>query len=174
MSVRVVVMGPSGSGKSTVGAALAARLGARFVDGDDLHPLTNVDKMAAGVPLDDEDRLPWLRQVGRTLREEERIVIACSALRRRYRDAIRAEAGDAFFAELVGERETLAVRLDGRADHFMPSSLLDSQLETLEPLAAEETGVRVAASLPLDREVEEIAAAHAAAAERPGGAQSLR
>ncbi|WP_270366044.1 gluconokinase [Microbacterium algeriense] len=164
MSVRIVVMGPSGSGKSTVGAALAERLGARFVDGDDLHPLTNVEKMAAGIPLDDDDRMPWLRVVGATLRGEDRIVVACSALRRRYRDAIRDEADDAFFAELVVDRDTLASRLDARADHFMPASLMDSQLEALEPLADDEIGVRIEASLPLTQEIDAIRDALAATA----------
>lgn len=162
--MRIVVMGPSGSGKSTVGSALAERLGARFVDGDDLHPLTNVEKMAAGIPLDDDDRMPWLRVVGATLRAEDRIVVACSALRRRYRDAIRDEAGDAFFAELVVDRGTLETRLDGRVNHFMPASLMDSQLEALEPLADDEIGVRVDASLPLTQELDAIRDALAATA----------
>jgi len=153
MTVRIVVMGPSGCGKSTVGAALAVSIGARFVDGDDLHPLTNVEKMAAGIPLDDEDRMPWLRTVGAALHGEERIVIACSALRRRYRDAIREESPDTFFVELVVDRATLEARLTQRAEHFMPASLLDSQLETLESLQDDENGVRVSASLAPDEEL---------------------
>lgn len=153
MSVRIVVMGPSGCGKSTVGSALAESMGARFIDGDDLHPLTNVEKMAAGIPLDDADRMPWLRTVGATLHDEDRIVIACSALRRRYRDAIREESPDTFFVELVVDRATLEARLTQRAEHFMPASLLDSQLETLESLQDGEAGVRVSASLALDEEL---------------------
>lgn len=153
MSVRIVVMGPSGCGKSTVGTALAESMGARFIDGDDLHPLTNVEKMAAGIPLDDADRMPWLRTVGATLHGEDRIVIACSALRRRYRDAIREESPDTFFVELVVDRATLEARLTQRAEHFMPASLLDSQLETLESLQDGEAGVRVSASLALDEEL---------------------
>lgn len=153
MSVRIVVMGPSGCGKSTVGSALAESMGARFIDGDDLHPLTNVEKMAAGIPLDDADRMPWLRTVGATLHGEDRIVIACSALRRRYRDAIREESPDTFFVELVVDRATLEARLTQRAEHFMPASLLDSQLETLESLQDGEAGVRVSASLALDEEL---------------------
>jgi gluconokinase len=143
MSVRIVVMGPSGSGKSTVGAFLAETLGARFVDGDDLHPAANVRKMAAGIPLDDTDRQPWLRLVGKTLQEEERIVIACSALRRSYRDLIRTEAPETFFAELAIGRAVLEERMRVRADHFMPAALLDSQLQTLESLDADEYGIRV-------------------------------
>ncbi|MFJ2506167.1 gluconokinase [Microbacterium sp. NPDC087592] len=153
MSVRIVVMGPSGCGKSTVGSALAESMGARFIDGDDLHPLTNVEKMAAGIPLDDADRMPWLRTVGATLHGEDRIVIACSALRRRYRDAIREESPDTFFVELVVDRATLEARLTQRAEHFMPASLLDSQLGTLESLQDGEAGVRVSASLALDEEL---------------------
>ena len=172
--MRIVVMGPSGSGKSTVGAALAERLAARSVDGDDLHPLTNVDKMAAGIPLDDEDRMPWLQVVGRTLAAEVRIVVACSALRRRYRDAIRAEAPDAFFVELHVTRKKLAQRLGGRPDHFMPASLLDSQLEAWEPLTDDESGVRVDAALPLVQEVAAIRKALAAMTGTPGEPQSLR
>ncbi|WP_337003902.1 MULTISPECIES: gluconokinase [unclassified Microbacterium] len=165
MSLRIVVMGPSGCGKSTVGGALAEALGARFVDGDDLHPAANVEKMSAGIPLDDEDRAPWLRTVGETLQGEERIVLACSALRRAYRDAIRAEAPEAFFAELVVDRDLLAERLSSRPGHFMPVSLLDSQLQTLEPLGDDETGVRVQASLGLDQEIRLIGDAVRAIAE---------
>ncbi|MFE7197510.1 gluconokinase [Microbacterium oxydans] len=146
MSVRIVVMGPSGSGKSTVGAFLADSLGARFIDGDDLHPPENVGKMAAGVPLDDADRQPWLRLVGKTLQAEERIVVACSALRRVYRDLIRDEAPEAFFAELSIGREVLEERMRLRMDHFMPAALLDSQLQTLESLEEDEDGIRVDAA----------------------------
>ena len=141
--MRIVVMGPSGSGKSTVGACLAETVGARFVDGDDLHPAANVRKMAAGIPLDDRDREPWLRLVGETLQGEERIVIACSALKRVYRDLIRAQAPETFFAELAIGRAVLEDRMRLRADHFMPPALLDSQLQTLESLEADEHGIRV-------------------------------
>lgn len=141
--MRIVVMGPSGSGKSTVGACLAETVGARFVDGDDLHPAANVRKMAAGIPLDDRDREPWLRLVGETLQGEERIVIACSALKRVYRDLIRAQAPETFFAELAIGRAVLEDRMRLRADHFMPPALLDSQLQTLESLEADEPGIRV-------------------------------
>lgn len=141
---RIVVMGPSGSGKSVVGAVLAERLDLPFVDADDLHPAANVAKMAAGSPLDDDDRMPWLDVVGATLRDDpEGIVIACSALARRYRDRIRASAPDAVFVELVVDVDELARRMATR-EHFMPVSLLTSQLDALEPLAADEPGVTVA------------------------------
>lgn len=128
-------MGVSGSGKSTVGALLAERLGVAFVDGDDLHPPANVAKMAAGMPLDDADRWPWLDAVGARLAHAP-VVVACSALRRVYRDRLRAAAPDARFVLLDGSRALLAERMRARTvsdpAHFMPPSLLDSQLATFE------------------------------------------
>lgn len=129
----VVVMGVSGSGKSTVGALLAERLGVPFADADDLHPASNVAKMASGQALVDDDRSPWLEAVGETLAAASGgLVVACSALKRGYRDVIRASAPDTVFVHLHGSRELLAERLGARTGHFMPRSLLDSQLETLE------------------------------------------
>ncbi len=141
----VVVMGVSGSGKSTVGALLAAALGVPFTDGDDLHPPANVAKMAAGIPLDDADRWPWLAAVGRALAGSgpAGLVVACSALKRVYRDAIRAEAPTVRFLELDSAPALLADRMAQRADHFMPPSLLASQLALLEPLEVDEPGVRI-------------------------------
>jgi carbohydrate kinase (thermoresistant glucokinase family) len=138
-------MGVSGSGKSTVGEALAAELGVPFLDSDSLHPLTNVDKMAAGIPLTDDDRWPWLRAVGNALAraDDTGLVIACSALKRSYRNMIRSEEPSSLFVYLTGSRELLAERLSKREDHFMPPSLLDSQLATLEPLGQDEMGVVV-------------------------------
>jgi carbohydrate kinase (thermoresistant glucokinase family) len=139
----IVVGGVSGSGKSTVGALLAERLGVPFADADDLHPQTNVDKMAAGIPLTDEDRWPWLATVGAELAASSAtgLVIACSALRRVYRDAIRDAAPTTFFVELTGSPELLAERIGSRKGHFMPPALLASQLALLEPLQADERGV---------------------------------
>lgn len=150
----IVVMGVSGSGKSTVAAALAARLGARYVDADDLHPPENVAKMAAGVPLTDEDRMPWLRAVARALAAEPApVVIACSALRRAYRDVLRGAPesdDDVFFVQLDVAPDLLARRVGARPGHFMPASLLASQLATLESLTPDESGVVVDGAAPLD------------------------
>jgi carbohydrate kinase (thermoresistant glucokinase family) len=139
-----VVMGVSGSGKTTVGIALAAALGVPFLDADDLHPASNVAKMAAGIALTDDDRMPWLALVGAELAAApEGLVIACSALKRVYRQAILAAAPSTRFVFLDGSRELLESRVQHRHGHFMPASLLDSQLATLEPLAPDEPGVRV-------------------------------
>lgn len=141
-------MGVSGSGKSRIGGTLAARLGLSFRDGDDLHPAGNVDKMAAGQPLDDADRAPWLDAVGQTLRAPGTLV-ACSALKRAYRARIAAGVGAAVtFIHLDGSRALLAGRLAARQGHFMPPALLDSQLATLEPLSPDEPGFAVSIDAP--------------------------
>ncbi|OUE28127.1 Thermoresistant gluconokinase [Clavibacter michiganensis] len=147
----IVVMGVSGCGKSTVGARLADALGGRFVDADDLHPPANVAKMAMGVPLDDADRRPWLARVAEALAEDARAdgaprptVVACSALRRRYRDALRDGSGARLdFVHLVGDPALLERRITARTGHFMPPGLLLSQLAVLEDLDPDERGVLV-------------------------------
>ncbi|MCO4317805.1 gluconokinase [Phyllobacterium sp. 21LDTY02-6] len=132
--IRVIVMGVSGSGKSTVGEAVAKGLGLPFVEGDVLHPKSNVEKMAAGIPLTDEDRWPWLRRIGRELAEADNgIVVSCSALKKSYRDLLRQEAGGPLaFIYLDGSLEVLRDHMGKRTGHFMPLSMLDSQLATLE------------------------------------------
>lgn len=136
-------MGPSGSGKSVVGAVLAERLGAAFIDADDLHPAGNVAKMAAGTPLDDSDRMPWLDIVADALASApEGAVVACSALARRYRQRILEGAPDAVFVELRVSPGELARRMSTR-QHFMPPALLTSQLQALEHLDDDEPGVVV-------------------------------
>jgi gluconokinase len=130
---RFVVMGVSGCGKSRIGQEFAAAIGAGFVDGDTLHPAENIAKMSKGQPLTDDDRAPWLEMVGQTLRTDGSVV-ACSALKRTYRDQIRTVAGaPVVFLFLRGKRETLLGRMSSRPGHFMPPSLLDSQMATLEP-----------------------------------------
>jgi gluconokinase len=150
---RVVVMGVSGSGKSTIGRELADRIRGVFIDGDDLHPDINRSRMAAGVPLTDDDRQPWLRQVGSALANGDGpggpVIVACSALRRIYRDLLREHAGGQIvFVHLAGAPDLLAQRMSARRDHFMPPALLASQLATLEPLAEDETGVVLDISSP--------------------------
>ena len=142
---RFVVMGVSGCGKPSIGAALAIAIGGQFFDGDDLHPEANIAKMASGLPLNDDDRAPWLVRVGQALRGQNgRIVIGCSALKRRYRDTIRSEAGQpVVFLFLSGSQQVLATRMAARAGHFMPPSLLDSQLAALEPPMPDEISVTV-------------------------------
>lgn len=156
----IVVMGVSGSGKSTVAARLADRLALPSVDGDDLHPQSNVDKMHAGHPLDDDDRWPWLDRVAEALREGAQtsggVVLACSALRRSYRDRLRTgTAGRVRFAFLdVGIAE-IEARLKKRVHHFMPRDLLQSQFDTLERPGADEADVM---TIPSDGPAEGIVA----------------
>lgn len=130
----IVVMGVSGSGKTSVGQAVAQAFGRRFIEGDALHPQANIAKMSAGIPLADEDRWPWLREIGRQLSSSaEPLVVSCSALKRSYRALLRESAGgDLVFVYLQGSREVLAGRMQHREGHFMPASLLDTQLATLE------------------------------------------
>jgi gluconokinase len=137
-----VVMGVSGSGKSLIGAAFACALGTDFVEGDDYHSAENVERMASGIPLTDDDRGQWLRSLAVRLRETKDagtgLVMTCSALKRSYRDVLRAEAGGLRFVFLRGPRVLLAERIAGRRGHFMPPSLLESQLATLEEPAPDE------------------------------------
>jgi gluconokinase len=137
-------MGVSGSGKSTVGAALARRLGVPFADADAFHSAANIAKMAAGKPLTDDDRYPWLDAVGQWLADhEDGGVMSCSALKRVYRDRLRSHCPPIEFLHLTGSPELIARRQAGRPGHFMPSALLQSQFDTLEPLAPDEHGIAI-------------------------------
>jgi gluconokinase len=142
-----VIMGVSGAGKTLIGARLARALDVAFVEGDDLHPPANVERMTAGIPLTDEDRHGWLIAIAARLRDAKRagvgLVVACSALKRRYRELLRSVgAGDVRFVYLKGSRALLAERMAQRPGHFMPPALLDSQLAALEePVSAERAWV---------------------------------
>jgi carbohydrate kinase (thermoresistant glucokinase family) len=157
-----VVMGVSGSGKTTVGRALAGRLGWQFQEGDALHPPANVEKMAAGHPLDDADRAPWLAAVAACiddwLRRGQNGVVACSALKRRYRDTIIGQRSGVRLVYLEGSRALLAERLAGRKGHFMPANLLDSQLQTLEPPGPDEHAVTVSIDSSVEIIVDRVVA----------------
>jgi gluconokinase len=152
----LIVMGVSGSGKSTIAEKLAARLGWTFEDGDKFHPRSNVEKMSAGRPLTDDDRRPWLQaiadEIDRVSKASEHAVIACSALKRAYRDILLHGRNDVRFVYLDGTQELIASRLAKRKDHFMPPGLLASQFKTLEPPGADEDPIVA----PIDASVEAI------------------
>jgi gluconokinase len=153
--VIVVVMGVSGSGKSTVGALLAERLGVEFLDADEFHPPANVAKMAAGVPLTDEDRAPWLQRLNAELRKRKDVVMACSALKESYRRTL-AQGVDCRFVHLRCPIELIRTRMQERRHRYMPASLLESQFATLEPPA---DAIEVDIADTPDRCVERIRAA---------------
>lgn len=141
--MQIVVMGVAGSGKSSIGTLLSRAFGIPFQDGDDLHPQSNVEKMASGTPLTDEDRWPWLDLCALSLNIQGGAILACSALRRSYRDRIRNLAPGAIFVHLDGSDELLFERLNNRKNHFMKPKMLISQLQTLEPLQEDEAGFSV-------------------------------
>ena len=159
----IIVMGVSGSGKSTIGALLAERLGWPFADADGFHPPENVAKMASGQPLTDADRWPWLDAIAAHIdaarKAGQPVVVACSALRRAYRDRLRAGHGDLLFLHLSGAPEVIAARQAARQGHFMPPSLMASQFATLEDTVAEPDAVTVSVKAS-PHEVVEAALAH--------------
>jgi gluconokinase len=142
----IVVMGVAGSGKTTIASGLAEKLGVPFVEGDSLHPIANVKKMSAGIPLTDEDRWPWLKAIGERMEVERLtghgVVVSCSALKHVYRDCLRGEVqGRVHFILLDGSRELIGDRMKKRKGHFMPPALLDSQFATLEKPTPDEDAV---------------------------------
>lgn len=158
---RLIVMGVTGCGKTTVGALLAGRLGGVFLDGDDYHPAENVEKMRSGTPLTDEDRWPWLDRIARATDDaaarQGRAVVACSALRRVYRDRLsKACAEPPMFIHLSGGRELIHGRMAARREHYMPVALLESQIATLEALGPDENAIEMAIDAPVDAVVARI------------------
>ncbi len=157
---RLVIMGVSGCGKSEIGRRLAVCLDYAYAEGDDYHPPQNIAKMAAGMPLNDTDRHGWLQSLSARIEEaasrDEGLVLSCSALKRRYRDVLRAGDPALFFIHLHGDRDLIAGRIQGRAGHFMPLSLLDSQLADLELLGPDETGIQLDISKPPAALIDEI------------------
>ncbi|TDH38363.1 gluconokinase [Pseudohoeflea suaedae] len=140
-----IVMGVAGAGKSTIAELLAERLGYPLVEGDAHHPQANIEKMSAGIPLDDSDRAPWLEELGALMRRSDGpVVLTCSSLKRKYRDLLRGSSGsDILFVYLHGSRKLLSERMNSRTGHFMPPSLLESQLESLEVPGDDENSLRV-------------------------------
>lgn len=141
----VVVMGVAGTGKTTIGPLLATRLDVPYAEADEFHPEANIAKMSAGTPLTDEDRLPWLDAIGGWARGRVGLggVVSCSALKRSYRDRLRAAAPGVVFVHLTGDRALIEDRMSHREGHFMPTALLDSQFATLQPLEPDEVGIAV-------------------------------
>ncbi|KQO03128.1 gluconate kinase [Arthrobacter sp. Leaf234] len=143
----VVVMGISGSGKTTIATRMAEQLGWVFAEADDFHPPANITKMTSGIALTDEDRWPWLESMRAWLTEQAHAglstVVTCSALRRSYRDVLTGADGDVRFVHLLGDTDLILDRMKTRSGHFMPESLLPSQISTLEPLEPDEQGVRI-------------------------------
>jgi carbohydrate kinase (thermoresistant glucokinase family) len=153
--MKIVLMGVTGCGKSTVGAALAEKLGITFIDSDALHSESNKKKMSSGTPLNDSDRQPWLQAVSNALQSHENIVVACSALKKSYREKILAGAPTTQFIHLVGSQELISARLTERSHEFMPIELLDSQFQTLEHLDDSECGKDFDISKSIDEIVDE-------------------
>lgn len=169
-AISVVIMGVSGAGKTTIGQSLAVELSAQFRDGDDLHSPENIAAMAAGTPLGDRERTPWLHAVGRSMAEarsgRQDVVMACSALKRSYRDLLRQHVPDLFFVFLDGPMELVHERIVQRNHDFMPASLLASQYLSLQPLEQDEDGIRIDIGNALDQMVREIMATPELATQR--------
>jgi carbohydrate kinase (thermoresistant glucokinase family) len=170
----VVVMGVSGCGKSTVGRLIAQRLACEFLEGDALHPPRNLERMAAGIPLTDHDRRDWLKAIAEQLADARAarhgLIVSCSALKRSYRDQLRTASSKLAFVHIHGNVDVLEARMQSRTGHFMPPSLLASQLQTLEPPGPDERCITLDAALP----AEQIAERACAWLATPSGATAPR
>tara|TARA_B100001750_G_scaffold247139_1_gene271875 strand:+ start:716 stop:1228 length:513 start_codon:yes stop_codon:yes gene_type:complete len=157
-TTKFIIMGVAGSGKSSVGNLLSNKLDTVFLDGDDMHPPENITKMSSGQPLDDDDRHPWLQNIGKALKDESgSIIIACSALKKMYRDLIRETAGqEVIFIHLIGSLDLIKDRMSKRIGHFMPLSLLESQFETLETPEKPENFIPIDINQPLESIIEQL------------------
>lgn len=155
----LIIMGVSGSGKSSFGKALAAALSWQFIEGDDFHPLSNKSKMMNGIPLDDEDRLPWLKtlasKIGDCDKKSISTITSCSALKHQYRDILRTstDKNNVYILHLDGSDKVISTRLSQRSGHFFPSNLLTSQVQSLEPLSDNEAGMVISVEHPLDQQI---------------------
>ena len=156
----VVVMGVSGCGKSTVGRLIAKRLACEFLEGDDVHPPRNLERMAAGIPLTDLDRHDWLKAIAEQLADASAarygLIVSCSALKRSYRNQLRTASSELAFVHIHGSLEVLEARMHSRTGHFMPPSLLTSQLQTLEPPGADERCITLDATMPPESIAEQV------------------
>ncbi|CNL28301.1 gluconokinase [Yersinia aleksiciae] len=165
----IIVMGVSGSGKTTVGEAVARQINAKFIDGDDLHPRANIQKMGSGHPLNDEDRMPWLERLSDAAyslnHKNETGIIVCSALKRRYRDRLREGNQGMVFVYLKGSFDVIMTRLKARSGHFMPTDLLKSQFEALEEPGADEPDV---ICVDIDEDIDEVVRRCVSALEEQG------
>ena len=174
-ATHLVVMGVAGSGKSTIAAALSRQLGWACAEADEFHPQSNIDKMTQGIPLQDEDRWPWLQEIQNWMttkaKSGDSTVLTCSALKQSYRQLLARAEGRVLFLHLHGEADLIGQRMQGREGHFMPPTLLPSQLATLEPLSEDELA---AGSLRLDisKSPEELVMAILAALQLPAGPAS--
>lgn len=168
-----IVMGPSGVGKTTTAKGVADRLGWEFAEGDEFHPKANIDKMSAGIPLDDDDRAPWLRSIRDWISEQSdaglNCVLTCSALKKRYRDILREARSQVLFIELDAPMDLVGERMAHRKGHYMPTSLLKSQFDTLEPLDAEEGGIIVSVRDTPEKVIDDAVAALEKAGAKPAG-----
>src|SRR5680860_576012 len=163
--MHIVAMGVSATGKTSVGERMAEKLGIEFVEGDTFHPENNIEKMSEGIPLDDDDRRPWLEALADVIAASEAanspVLVTCSALKRAYRDILGEGVGErrVFFVHLDADFDVLLARMGQRTKHFMPASLLQSQFDTLEPLEADEFGIVIDVEPPLDEVVRAAVAA---------------